>query len=180
MFDAEHRTILTKVVFYWSAGSLLVLAGCATPTIRAHGVAPLNVNPVNESTPVDVRFYQLSDDQPFITTPFETLWLEAPKVLGNTLMGPVVVRTVFPGVAGDPPVTLPLTGFAQQTRFIGVLALFRTSDGTPRQLVISCDQLNNQVLELRGSTVWIGEFPLAAKIEPASEPQSSATAGRQR
>lgn len=171
-----------KRIIGWSGIVPLLLAGCATPTVRVHGVAPLNINPVNESTPVDVRFYQLSDDQPFVTTPFETLWVEAPKVLGNTLQAPVVVRTVFPGTAGDPPVTLPLSGFAQQTRFIGVLALFRTSDGTPRQLVIPCEQLTNEVIELRGSTVWVGEFPLAAPTgsTATSDPANGTTAGRQR
>lgn len=171
MFDVFYRMTTRGSSPCVLLAALLVLSSCAQPTIRVHGVAPLNVNPVNESTPVDVRFYQLSDDQPFVSTPFETLWLEAPKVLGNTLQGPVMIRTVFPGVVSDPPVTLPLTGLAQQTRFIGVLALFRTSDGTPRQLVIPCEQLNNQVLELRGSTVWVGECPLPPAQAPRAEPR---------
>ena len=164
MFDELCRmTPKGSVIGFFSLA--MGMSSCAHPTVRAHAVAPLNVNPVNESTPVDVRFYELSDSQPFITTPFETLWLEAPKVLGNTLQGPVLTRTLFPGTVSDPPVLISLEDFAQQTRFIGVLALFRSSDGTPRQLVIPVEQLNHEILELRGSTVWIGECPLPPVTE---------------
>lgn len=159
MFDELYRMMIKGSALGLFA-FVVCLTSCAPPSVRAHAVAPLNVNLVNESTPVDVRFFELSDDQPFITTPFETLWLEAPKVLGNTLQGPVLTRTLFPGTVSDPPITLVLEDFAQQTRFLGILALFRSSDGTPRQLVIPVEQLNHHILELRGSTVWVGECPL--------------------
>lgn len=130
----------------------------------------MNVNAVSESTPVDVRFYQLSDDGPFSTAPFELLWTDAPTALGGTLIGKPLTRTVFPGPLGDPPVTLQLSAFDDGARFIGALALFRGSDGGARQVVIPSSAIDDGVLELTGYSVRFsdGSSP-APEAKPAAE-----------
>ena len=134
----------------WCLLAIAALTACAPPTVRVHGLQPLNVNNVNESTPVAVRFYQLTDDNAFLTAPFENLWTDAPKTLGGNLVGPVLVRTVSPGTPADDPVVLELTKREDATHFIGVLALYRASDGHPRQTVIPIDQLGDGVLMFKG------------------------------
>ena len=129
---------------------VLVLTACAPPTIRARGVQPLNLNPVNESTPVDVRFYQLTDDNAFMTAPFESLWTDASAALGGNLLGRPLVKTVYPAPLGEPPVTFQLTKFDDGASFIGVLALFRGNDGSPRQVTVAVNKLDDGVLELTG------------------------------
>jgi len=114
------------------------------------GLQPLNLNNVHESTPVAVRFYQLTDDNAFLTAPFESLWTDAPKSLGGNLVGPVLVRTVFPGNPADEPVVFALSKREDATHFIGVLALYRAGDGHPRQVVIPVDQLNDGMVVLSG------------------------------
>ncbi len=157
----------------WVAAAALVLvAGCAPPSIRARGVVPLNVNTVNESTTVDVRFYQLTEDGTFLTAPFESLWTDAPAALGGTLIGKPVTRTVFPGALGDPPVTLELAPFADSAKYLGVLALFRGGDGSPRQLAIRSAAIGDGVLELTGYSL---RFNTGAKDEkPREEPKPDA------
>lgn len=164
---------------------LAALTSCAPPTVRAHGLQPLNVNNVNESTPVAVRFYQLTDDNAFLTAPFENLWTDAPKTLGGNLVGPVLVRTVFPGTPADEPVIFELTKREDATHFIGVLALYRAGDGHPRQAVIPIDQLGDGVLMFQGYGVHFltdaeakreraGTPTEQPKEEPKPEQQSTA------
>ncbi len=169
-----HRMLNNNVAIFLAALGIASLAACSPPTIRARGIQPLNLNAVQESTPVDVRFYQLLDDNAFITTPFETLWTDAPKALGGTLAGEPVVRTVFPGTLGDPPVTLTLSNREQRVRWLGVLALYRGSEKAPRQLVIPIDDLGDGVLELTGYSV---RFNTGAEANPAGEAKPAESKG---
>lgn len=177
------RVIITCLLSGSAACALL--GSCSHPTVRVHGGQPLNLNSVYESTPVAVRFYQLSDDNAFLTAPFENLWTDAPKALGGNLLGQVQVRTVFPGTPADDEVVLELAKCAEATRFIGVLALYRASDGQPRQAVIPIDQLAEGVLLLHGYGVRFrtdaeakrertGTPVEPAKEEPRAEPASTA------
>ena len=181
--DSMHRMNLT--VLGCGVWVIAALASCAPPIVRVHGLQPLNVNNVNESTPVAVRFYQLTDDNAFLTAPFENLWTDAPKSLGGNLVGPVLVRTVFPGTPADEPVVFELTKREDSTHFIGVLALYRAGDGHPRQAVIPIDQLNDGVVMLQGYGVRFvtdaeakreraGTPTEQPKEEPKPEQQSTA------
>lgn len=145
--DAMRRM---SAVYVFAFCLMAALAGCAPPTVRVRGLQPLNLNTVNESTPVAVRFYQLSDDNAFLMAPFETLWTDAPKALGGTMVGQVLVRTVFPGTPADDPVVLTLAKREDAARFVGVLALYRAGDGSPRQVIVPFDQLDDGVLVFRG------------------------------
>ncbi len=168
-----------------SSALFVFLSSCSPPTVRVHGEQPLNLNSVHESTPVAVRFYQLSDDNAFLTAPFENLWTDAPKALGGILIGQVLVRTVFPGTPADDEVVIELSKRDEATRFIGVLALYRASDGQPRQAVIPIEQLAAGVLQLHGYGVRFrtdseaqrersGTPPAPAKEDPQAEPVSTA------
>lgn len=163
----------------------LALAACSPPTIRVRGEQPLNVNTVHESTPVAVRFYQLTDDNAFLTAPFEGLWTDAAKNLGGNLVGQVLVRTISPGTAADDAVVLELPKREDATRFIGVLALYRAGDGSPRQTVVPIEQLDDGVVVFSGYSVRFvtddearrnrnGEATEPPREEPKAEPQSTA------
>lgn len=153
--------------------ALLVVAGCTSHRVRVRGVAPMNVNGDGESTPVDVRFYPLRDQARFQAAAFEALWVEGERILASDLAGPVVVATVLPGSAGDPPrrVDLGVDG-----RWIGVLALVRRSDGTPRSAVIPADRLEDAVIEVRGLGLRIDGIDLAAAPAAPAEVATPAAA----
>ncbi len=180
--NSDIGTIWQAPAIAFGFSVLLLLAGCAPPSIRARGTQPMNVNAVNESTPVDVRFYQLNDDGPFSTAPFELLWTDAPKALGGSLVGKPLTRTVFPGPLGDPPATLQLSAFDDGTRFIGALALFRGTDGGARQVVIPASALDDGVLELTGYTVRFsdGSSPPPEAKPAAGQPVETDEQRRQR
>ena len=79
------------------------LSACGGPGyLRVRGVAPLNVNDSNESTPVDVRVYQLRDDGRFLRARVEELWTRDQEVLAEDLITQKKVA-VFPGRANDAP-----------------------------------------------------------------------------
>ena len=63
---------------------LILLVGClvgcsSSATLQMRGVAPLNLNDAGESTPVDVRIYQLKNDAAFKRATFETSDAEGPR-----------------------------------------------------------------------------------------------------
>ena len=139
----------------------------------------MNLNPVHESTPVDVRFYQLTDDRAFMTAPFESLWTDASAALGGNLIGQPLVKTVYPAPLGEPPVSLQLTTYGADVHFIGVLALFRGNDGGPRQVAVATSQLDDGVLELTGYSVRFntGAAPApSAKADSAEDKPAETTA----
>jgi len=127
----------------------VVLVGCGGPSVRLRGVAPLNRNAAGESTTVDVRLFPLRSQGRFQGAGFEALWTEAERILGPDLLAPPTVATVLPGAAGDPPQRVAVEG-AAQAGWIGVLALVRRNDGTPRTVVLPADRAGEGVIELTG------------------------------
>ena len=97
-----HRNRLAVL----SLSALLVLgAGCSSNArVQLRGIAPLNVNDIDESTPVDVRFFALTGDAKFLGAGFETLWTDAGAALGDDLVGKPVQAAVYPGGPQDAPV----------------------------------------------------------------------------
>lgn len=136
---------------------LAIFAGCSSPvrpTVR--GIAPLNVNDTNESTPVDVRFYQLGATARFEKAPFDALWMDAAKELDDELLAKPLVISVFPGTAQQAPTVVDLGELKEATRFIGVMALYRKSDGKPRILILPRDRADGARIELTGYTIRLG------------------------
>lgn len=161
-----------------------VVGGCGSATVRVRGIAPMNVNDTDESTPVDVRFFALNADAKFLGAGFETLWSDAPGVLGGDLVGKPVQAAVYPGAAGDAPTSVTVsTGGAG---WIGIMALYRRSDGLPRTLAVRVDDADDRVLELTGYGMrWEGASvdgtlpgSAPAKPTPAAKDPAAPKKGR--
>lgn len=131
-----------------SACFLMALGGCATRTAQVRGVAPLNRNAEGESTPVDVRFYQLRADAAFARAGFAALWTDPAGTLGGELLGPPIVLTVLPGALADPAQALALPG--GEAAWIGVQLLVRREGELPRTLLIPAGRLSTCVVEVTG------------------------------
>ncbi len=150
-----------------------VLVACGAARAQVRGIAPVNVNDSNESAPVNVRFYQLADDERFQRSTFESLWLDDAKALGKDLLAKPVVATVFPGSRDDEPMRVQLGKLKRATAFIGVMALYRKADPTePRILIVPAARISDGVIVLSGYGVAIESV--------ASETERSATPGAAR
>lgn len=129
-------------------GLVLLLAGCATRMAQIRGVAPLNRNAEGESTPVDVRFFLLRDDDAFARAGFAALWTDAAGSLGHELIGKPAVATVLPGSVTDPAVCIDLSG--DDAAWVGVQLLVRREGELPRTLLIPVERISSCVVEVTG------------------------------
>jgi type VI secretion system protein VasD len=145
----SHRsiTVLAFVVALACLGS-----GCSrTATLQMRGLAPLNLNDTGESTPVDVRIYQLKDDAAFRRATFEKLWTEDDKVLGQDRLAPAKTESVVPGNPTDQPRRVELGELEVGTRFIGIMALYAKTDARDaRTLVLPVNDAEKPVIEFSG------------------------------
>ncbi len=133
------------------AATLALLGACGGPkSVYVKGLKPLNENDRKESTPVDLRIYQLKDDARFKQAPVENLWVKPKEALGEDILGEKTI-TVFPQ---DPPgenKEVPLGVLPEATRFIGVLALYsKEDDKGPRRMVVAAAEAGSGVFELTG------------------------------
>ncbi|MBA3697951.1 MAG: type VI secretion system lipoprotein TssJ [Planctomycetes bacterium] len=131
---------------------VILLTGCSrTATLQVRGVAPLNLNDAGESTPVDVRIYQLKDDGAFKRATFEKLWTEDEKVLGQDRLAAPRVESIIPGNATDQPKRIALGELEVGTRFIGIMALYAKTDARDaRILVLPINDAEDPVIEFSG------------------------------
>jgi type VI secretion system VasD/TssJ family lipoprotein len=129
-----------------------VLAACGGPAgLYVRGVKPMNENDRQESTPVDIRIFQLRDEARFTNATVDDLWTKAREVLGEDYHALKQV-TVFPGAPDTPEVRIELGELPESVRFIGVLALFPKDDGKgPRKLAVARKEAGSRVLRLTGS-----------------------------
>jgi type VI secretion system protein VasD len=162
-----------------SLALIVLLLGCSrAATLQVRGVAPLNLNDTGESTPVDVRIYQLKDDGAFKRATFEKLWTEDEKVLGQDRLAAPRVESIVPGSATDQPRRVALGELEVGTRFIGIMALYAKADARDtRILVLPVDEAEEPVIEFSGYGISIaGETKKAAQAEAGSEAQSATKA----
>jgi type VI secretion system VasD/TssJ family lipoprotein len=131
------------------AGAALLLTGCDGVRLRVAGVAPMNLTDDGRSAPMDLRFFQLADDDRFLRASFEALWLDPAKALGSDLLARPVCATVLPAPAGEAPQAVELGPRADGARFVGVMALCRREDGSPRTLALPLERCD-AVLEVTG------------------------------
>lgn len=136
---------------------VVLLVGCSrTATLQMRGVAPLNLNDAGESTPVDVRIYQLKDDGAFKRATFEKLWTEDEKVLGQDRLAAPRVESIVPGSPTDQPRRVALGELEVGTRFIGIMALYAKADARDaRILVLPVDDAEEPVIEFSGYGISI-------------------------
>jgi len=131
---------------------LAFLAGCAGPTtIYVRGVEPLNVNDKNESTPVDIRLFQVKYDAAFMSKAFEQLWENKGEILGGDRLGEPKQITVYGGPANADPRPIELGDLNKDCRFIGIMALYPKQDGKGSQrVVVPASDAGSFVFELSG------------------------------
>jgi len=119
---------------------MFLMIGCGSvKSIYIKGVDPMNLNFQGESTPVDVRIYQLRDDKRFNMAQFEDLWTKDEKVLGDDKLSDPTVTTLYPGNKNDSPRKIDLGNLKTETRYLGILALYlgKGKDDHKRHMAIS-------------------------------------------
>jgi len=140
------------------SAALALLAACGGPVkLQVRGIKPLNENDRKESTPVDVRLYQLKDNARFDRATIVDLWTKDKETLAEDLVA-VKTVTVFPGEAQDRPAEIDLGVLDQSVRFIGILALYsREEEGNPRKVVVPADEAGRSVWEFTGFRIRKGQ-----------------------
>jgi type VI secretion system VasD/TssJ family lipoprotein len=133
------------------AAVVAALAACGGPSrLYVKGVKPLNENDRKESTPVDVRVYQLKDDSRFNQAAIDKLWTDDKTVLGDDLVA-VKVITVFPGSHDDQEKEIVIGELPQNVRFVGLLALFpKEDDKGSRKLILPASDAGKSILTFTG------------------------------
>ena len=151
---------------------MILLVGCSrSATLQMRGVAPLNLNDAGESTPVDVRIYQLKDDAAFKRATFEKLWTEDEKVLGQDRLAPPRVESIVPGNPTDQPKRVALGELETGTRFIGVMALYGKTDARDaRVLVLPIDDAEDPVIEFSGYGISLAGDKKTASDDKSDKP----------
>ncbi|GEM_PF-2082817 len=144
----------------------MLLSACASPVIYVRGLAPLNLNEEGQSTPVDIRIYQLGDKRTFLETAFEDLWVKDEEILAEDMLAPPKVATVLPRGAEDPPHRIPLGSLAKGTAYVGIMALFsRSETGRRRRLVLKEGDADGAVIELQGFGVELAEESREGRLD---------------
>lgn len=151
------------------ASSVILLAlcsACASPVVYVRGLRPLNLNDAGESTPVNVRFYQLADNRKFQEAAFEDLWVKDEEVLGEDRLAPPKVVTVLPGGPEDEEQKVVLEDFQTSARYVGILALFsRSEGGRRRRLVLTEGEADGAVVEIQGFGVALAEESREGRLD---------------
>jgi len=138
--------------------ALGILAGCGSTSVRVRGLRPLNLNEVGESTPVNIRLYQLADNRKFLEAAFEDLWVKDAEVLGEDLLVEPKVVTILPGGVEDDVVEVDLGKLKAGTNYVALMALFgRKETGQKRRWVVDADDADWIMFELQGFGVTLGE-----------------------
>jgi type VI secretion system VasD/TssJ family lipoprotein len=132
----------------------------ASVVLRFRAAPDMNPNDRGESTPVDVRVYQLKDRVAFTEAAFEELWTDATR-LGASALGEPKVFTFEPQAADAAPLAHELK-LDPTTQFLGIMGLFsaeRKEGLEERKLCVSVDEAAMKIVGLTGHTVRI-EDPL--------------------
>jgi type VI secretion system protein VasD len=146
------RIVLRGLLLLACAALLATACGHKPPvlTINLRGDAVLNPDPGGASLPVVVYLYQLKGRDKFEQADFRALWKSPGDALGGDLVEGQEI-TLRPGEAREIQVQRNL-----DTRFIGVVALFREPEGDRWRRVLALDEKKRKQalrLSLRGSQV---------------------------
>lgn len=150
----------------------LALVGCGRGTLSVRAVAPVNLNVEGESLPVKVRIYALRDDGRFRSALFSDLWTRDREVLGDDrLQDPKVVIVAPRGPTGQAD-EIDLGELPKDTRFVGIMALYRRPDEPDRRrVVLPVDLVGERVVELVDSSVVVYAKGDPSPVRPISEPK---------
>lgn len=143
------------------------LGGCGYLTAHVRGLTPLNLNEHGESTPVDVRFYQLRRSDHFRAATVEQLWLADGPTLTTDLIGERVVATIYPGTPDQQPCDVALGNRFGDTEYVGILLMCRHGDARDaRVAIVRADDLGNRLLECSGCSIAVRD-PQGGAVGPA-------------
>jgi len=126
----------------------------ASVVVRVKAAPDLNPNDRGEATPVDVRFYQLTDRTAFTEAAFEELWTSADR-LGPSALGAPKVMTFEPQAAEAAPQAHELK-LDPNAQFLGVMALYsaeRKEGLEERKLCVAIDEAAMKVIVLSGHAI---------------------------
>ncbi len=136
---------MQKFIKVW-IGILLVglLAGCTSAMyVNFNADHQLNPNQQHRALPVQVNIYQLSDKDAFDQATFRELWQQDTKILGNSLISKrqVIIKP------GD--TTAVKIDRAKDSRYIGIVALFRKPDGDSWRVMYELASTSSFVFSLK-------------------------------
>jgi type VI secretion system VasD/TssJ family lipoprotein len=140
----------------------LLVMGCGRGPMLVRAVSPVNVNKEGESLPVKVRIYALRDDGRFRSALFSDLWQRDIQALGDDRLQDPKVLVVAPRDPTGLPDEIDLGTLPQETRFIGILALYQQPDEPDRRrVVLPIDLVDERIVELvdRSIVVYVNGDP---------------------
>jgi type VI secretion system protein VasD len=125
-----------------------VLVGCAsgpdTYTIRVKGEPSLNLNSQGDSTPVNMRIYQLLDRSGFEAADFDSLWEGGEEVLTGG-----VVEVTEHVVTTTQDMTDIVLVASEEVRFIGIVGLFN-QQGESWRVCIPVEEVGDWLFSFQG------------------------------
>jgi len=131
--------------------SCLLLAACSASTMQINLTSSkhLNLDTENNSLPVVVRVYVLTNDGAFLDASFRELWRDDKAVLGNTMLD----REEYT-LAPNSHLTIKVT-HTNQAKYFAVVGLFRHPHGSEWRVIhpMSGQLLSRIKIALNGSTL---------------------------
>ena len=153
----------------------LALASCGQSPLTVRAVSPVNVNADGESLPVKVRIYALRDDGRFRSAPFSDLWTRDRAVLGDDRLQDPREQVVAPCGPTGLPLEISLGELPKETRFIGVMALYRHADEPDRRrIVLPVDLVGERIVELFDNSMVVYALGDPSPVRPIPEPTKKA------
>lgn len=178
MLNSQDGLLHMVVRLHWlSAVALLslILGGCGQSPLSVRAVSPVNVNVDGESLPVKVRIYALRDDARFRSVLFSDLWTRDREVLGDDRLQDRKEVDVAPRGPTGLPDEINLGELPKETRFIGIMALYRHGDEPDRRrIVLPVDLFGERIVELVDNSIVVYAKGDPSPVRPISEPASAA------
>lgn len=170
LFHMVARLIWTSAVALLS----LALSGCGQSPLSVRAVSPVNVNADGESLPVKVRIYALKDDGRFRSALFSDLWTNDRKVLGDDRLQDPKEEVIAPRGPTGQPDEISLGELPQETRFVGIMALYRHADEPDRRrIVLPVDLVGERIVELFDNSIVVYASGDPSPVRPIPEPAKS-------
>lgn len=155
----------------------LALSGCGQSPLSVRAVSPVNVNADGESLPVKVRIYALKDDGRFRSALFSDLWTNDRKVLGDDRLQDPKEEIIAPRGPTGQPDEISLGELPQETRFVGIMALYRHADEPDRRrIVLPVDLVGERIVELFDNSIVVYATGDPSPVRPIPEPTKPGSA----
>jgi type VI secretion system VasD/TssJ family lipoprotein len=126
---------LRPVAMGVAVACVLATTGCGGTARLQMSLLPQNPNTCGGTEPhsVQIRIYQLNDAVDFRRGTWQEIWDVEPEFLGQSLVAPTVLTTVYPNY----PAEAPEITVAETTRYVGVVGNFCQIEGDCWKQVIA-------------------------------------------